>query len=456
MAEVPEAALTKPRPSPAHDGDRSPVETLDLLSGDFAAVAFEHYARLRGAGHVVRIQPIEGPEIWLITRFEDARAALTDRRLSKDLAASEEALVRAGVIRPQAVERVQRRNLLSIEPPDHTRLRRMVSRAFSPRRIAGLHSRIEEITHELLDAVAAAGRAELIADVADPLPRAVITELLGVPRADSDRLHAWVSTRSLPSTGDNVRVREEAALEQRRYLRDLVLAIRGRADPDVAEDDQPDLVSALIAAADEHDRLSEDEVIDMLNLLLNAGQETVTNLIGNAVLALLRHPTERDRLTGHPEALVAAVEEFLRYDGADEQATGRVALEEIEVGGVTIPRHALVHIGLASANHDPARFEDPERFDIGRPRTQHLAFGHGHHVCLGAPLARMEVRIAIGAILDRFPDLALDGPESEIRWRPRSLAGVARGLVALPLRFTPAPALLRSTAGAKPVRSSDV
>jgi cytochrome P450 len=388
---------------------------------------------------VVRIRPVDGPEIWLITRFEEARAALTDRRLSKDLTASEVALVRVGVIRPQAVERVRRRNLLSIEAPDHTRLRRIVSRAFSPRRIAGLQPRIEEITHELLDAVAAVGRAELIADVADPLPRAVITELLGVPRADSDRLHAWVSTRSLPPTVDNVRIREDAALEQRTYLQDLVLAIRERLDPDVAEDDQPDLVSALIVAADEHDRLSEDEVVDMLNLLLNAGQETVTNLIGNAVLALLRHPRERERLTGHPEAVAGAVEEILRYDGADEQATGRVALEDVEVGGVTIPRHALVHIGLASANHDPDRFEDPERFDVGRPRTQHLAFGHGHHVCLGAPLARMEVRIAIGAILDRFPDLALEGPGGEVRWRSRSLAGVARGLEALPVRFSPAP-----------------
>jgi cytochrome P450 len=421
----------------AMEGPRPAIETLDLLSGDFAAIAFEQYARLRGEGPVARIRQVDGPEIWLITGFDDARAALTDRRLSKDLAAAEVALVRAGVISPHAVARVRRRNLLSTEPPDHTRLRRIVSRAFSPRRIAGLQHRVRAITDELLDAVTPAGKAELIADVADPLPRAVITELLGVPRSDSDLLHRWVATRSLPPSGDNMAVRERAALEQREYLRNLVEATRGRVDGRVAEDDQPDLVSALIVAADEHDRLSEDEVVDMLNLLLNAGQETVTNLIGNAVFAVLRHPTQMERLVGNPEALPAAVEEFLRYDGADEQATGRVALEDVAVNGVTIPKDALVHIGLASANHDPTRFEEPERFDVTRPRTQHLAFGHGHHVCLGAPLARMEIETAVGALLERLPDIALDGVEGDVRWRSRSLAGVARGLEALPVRFTP-------------------
>ncbi|MEU7607649.1 cytochrome P450, partial [Streptomyces sp. NPDC041003] len=312
--------------------------------------------------------------------------------------------------------------------PHHTRLRALVAREFTARRIGSLRPRVQQITDELLDAMAARPdrRADLIGSFAVPLPMTVICELLGVPGLDRARFRFWSNEIVAPLDGVGADGRVMA--EMTAYLLELVGA--------KAEDPGDDLLSDLIRTRDEDgDRLSPDELIGMAFLLLVAGHETTVNLIGNGVRALLAHPDQLAALRADPEGLIdGAVEEMLRYDGPVQHATYRFARTGLELGGTLIPAGSSVLVALAAADRDPARFArpGPDVFDIRRPGPGHLAFGHGIHFCLGAPLARMEGRIAVRALLERFPDLAEDPDAGPRDWLP---GGLMRGVTRLPLRW---------------------
>ncbi|WP_030747740.1 cytochrome P450 [Streptomyces sp. NRRL S-31] len=391
----------------------------------FLADPFPLYRRLREDGPVRRAVLAGGLDAWLITRHEDGLAALSDPRLGSDVRDASDPRLIAQL---PAFERASMTStMLRCDPPDHTRLRRLVSKAFTARRVAALGPRVQDIADRLLDAVVPAGRAELVADFALPLPVTVIGELLGVPADDRNDFQRWTDAMLVRGeTMPDPAVVDEAWRRMHGYVTEHLEAKRARPGDD--------LLSALISAHDEEQRLTGDELIAMTFLLLVAGYITTVNLIGSGIAALLTHPDQLALLRDHPEALPDAVEEFLRYDGPVSPGIARFAREDIEIAGVTIPRGATVVVASAIAGRDPARFTDPDRLDITRRDNGHLAFGHGIHYCLGAPLARLEGRIAIGTVLRRLPDLALAVPPGELRWRPGGLRGPLR----LPVTFGPA------------------
>jgi cytochrome P450 len=365
-----------------------------------------------------------GVPAWVVTRYADVLAALSDARLSNDPqhAADLDARLRDDFLS---------RCMIGTDPPGHTRLRRLVSKAFTARRVEGLRPRVQEITDTLLDRITPRGRAELVGEFALPLPITVIGELLGVPAADRDRFRTWTDDmldRPFDARTDLAGV--VAAREQMHgYLRELVAAKRRHPSDDLLTD--------LIAATDEGEHLDEQELLAMTFLLLIAGYVTTVSLIGNGTLALLRAPDQLDRLRTDPSLVPQAVEELLRFDGPVNPGLSRFALEDLEIGGVRIRRGDVVLLATAAADRDPDRFPDPDRLDVGSADPGHLAFGHGIHYCLGAPLARLEGQVAFAALLERLPDLALATAEDELRWTG---GGVLRGLRELPVTFTPTPA----------------
>ncbi|MFF4548342.1 cytochrome P450 [Streptomyces sp. NPDC001435] len=390
----------------------------------FVADPFPFYRQLREAGSVRCAILAGGLEAWLVTRYEDGLAALSDPRLSSDVRdASDPRLVQQ---LPTAERESFLRNMLRADPPDHTRLRRLVSKAFTARRVAELRPRVQAIADGLLDTVVPAGHADLVEDFALPLPVTVISELLGVPVADRHDFQRWTDdmTRRAVEPPDPAVV-DGAWRHMRSYLTKLLEAKRARPGDD--------LLSALIVARDEEQRLDEEELIAMAFLLLVAGYITTVNLIGGGIAALLAHPDQLRMLRDDPALVPDAIEEFLRYDGPVNPGIARFAREDIEIAGVTIPRGATVLIASAIADRDPERFPDPDRLDIGRRDNAHLAFGHGIHYCLGAPLARLEGQVAIATVLRRIPHLELAVPPGELRWRPGGL----RGPEHLPVTFTP-------------------
>ncbi|MFD3478231.1 cytochrome P450 [Streptomyces sp. NPDC058695] len=389
----------------------------------FTADPFPFYRQLREDGPVRRAVLAGGLEAWLVTRYEDGLAALSDSRLSSDVRdASDPRLLE----RLPATERESMlRTMLRSDPPDHTRLRRLVSKAFTARRVAELRPRVQEITDGLLDAIVPAGKAELVEDFALPLPVTVISELLGVPVADRNDFHRWTDDMILQGAEPPDPARMDRAWRQMRsYLTGLLRDKRARPGDD--------LISALIATRDEGHQLDEDELIAMAFLLLVAGYITTVNLIGSGIAALLAHPDQLQMLRDDPELLPGAVEEFLRYDGPVNPGIARFAREDVAIAGVAIPRGATVLVASAIADRDPARFPDPDRLDITRQDNAHLAFGHGIHYCLGAPLARLEGQIAMGTALRRLPHLSLAVPPRELRWRSGGLRGPER----LPVTFS--------------------
>ncbi|TVL89364.1 cytochrome P450 [Streptomyces sp. SAJ15] len=390
----------------------------------FVADPFPFYRQLREEGPVRRAVIAGGLDAWLVTRYADGIAALSDPRLSSDVRDAAD---------PRLMERLPTTelpslmsNMLRSDPPDHTRLRRLVSKAFTVRRIADLRPRVQEIADRLLDAVVPAGRADLVADFALPLPVTVISGLLGVPVEDRHDFQRWTDDMLLrgPEVPDPATV-DAAWRQMRGYLTGLLAAKRARP--------RDDLLSALIAARDEEQRLTEDELIATALLLLVAGYVTTVGLIGGGIAALLADPRQLALLRDDPELLPGAVEELLRYDGPISPGIARFAREDVEIAGVTIPRGATVLVASAIADRDPDRFSDPEHLDVTRQDYGHLAFGHGVHYCLGAPLARLEGQIAIGTALRRLPGLALAVPPSELRWR----AGGLRNPLRLPVTFVP-------------------
>jgi cytochrome P450 len=407
-----------------------------LMSPDVRENPYPLYARLREEGTVRPVQHPMGTTFWLVTGYEESRAVLNDTRFSKhprhapqwmrDLGLSSETEGPTGV------------NMLNSDPPDHTRLRRLVSRGFTPRRVEALRPRVQEIADALIDRVAPLGRADLIDAFAYPLPITVISELIGVPEEDRADFRSWTTAMLLSPFDEDQRERRNAGIEAiNGYLADLVSRKRHELDHRMTDEEQPDLLSALVSTADTEDgSLSERELVGMLNLLLVAGHETTVNLIGNGTVALMRHPDQLRLLRDDPGLLPSAIEEMLRYDGPVEQGTLRVAVEDVQVGGVTIPAGSQVTVALAAADRDPGRFPDPDRFDIRRQDNAHVAFGHGLHFCLGAPLARMEAEIAFRALLERLPGLALACPPDRLRQRPGTGA-LFRGYAEVPVTFVP-------------------
>ena len=392
----------------------------DLTSKEFRHAPYPTYSRLRNTAPVCRVRIGRGKFAWLVTRYDDVLAALKDTRFTKDrqsLPAAKQPWVPA-VFRPLA------KNMLDSDPPDHTRLRALVQKAFTPPMIEALRKRIEELTEQLIDRALRKKEFDLISEYALPLPTTVIAELVGVPAEDRHRFHRWsAKVVSLsPTAGPEMLFAIPAALAFLKYIQKQIRIRRtapGR-----------DLLSALIAAEETGDKLSEDELVAMIFLLLIAGHETTVNLIGNGTLALLENPQQFSKLVSNPDLLKPAIEEMLRYYSPVELATERWAREDVLAAGTLIPKGELVFPGLGSANRDPSQFNEPHVFNIDRSPNRHLAFGHGAHYCLGAPLARLEAQIAFTTLLRRLPRPVMAIPRDSLKWRKGFLL---RGLTCLPL-----------------------
>ncbi|MEU8995552.1 cytochrome P450 [Streptomyces caniferus] len=397
-----------------------PVGILDLAAWgeDFVRHPHEMYARLRERGPVHRVRLPEGTVVWLVVGYEEVRATLGDPRLSKEWRHASP----AQTLQPVSIGV----SMLRSNAPQHTRIRGLVARAFTARRVASLAPRIQEMTDELLAAMLAApeGRGDLVEGLSFPLPVTVICELLGVPFLERETFRTWTDILMVgaptPETG-------EALTAMAGYLDALVKTKRTRPGDDLLTD--------LIAVSDEDgDRLSQEELLGMAQLLLIAGYETTANLISNGVLALLTHPDQLAALCADPSLIDGAVEEMLRYDGPLETSTFRFTVEPTEIAGTVIPGGGEVVLPvIADSGRDPLRFDDPGRFDITRDARGHVAFGHGIHFCFGAPLARLETRIAVRTLLERCPKLELDAHPADLSWR---LGALLRGPRSLPVRWS--------------------
>ena len=384
----------------------------ELYSEEFRADPHATFALMREHDPLLCQPGIDNETmIWFVTRHEDVAAVLLDdERFVRDqrLALTEEELAANPL--PPALELIDN-HMLNPDGADHRRLRRLVTKAFTPKMVDQLRPRIQEIADELIDAVEGRGSMDLSADYAFPLPITVIADLLGVPHADQDRFREWSDAIITPAIGPEALERFFGQMgELVEYLTDLFAA--RRAEP------RDDLVSALLAARDADDALSEEEVFGTVVLLIVAGHETTVGLIGNAVTSLLERPDQLTLLREDPSLIPAAVEELLRYEGPVERALNRWAATDVELGGHTIRRGELVIAILNSADRDPARFEEPDRLDVARKDTRHLAFGRGSHYCLGAPLARLEAEIALETLFRRLPGLRLATTADELEWRP--------------------------------------
>lgn len=418
----------------AHSRDRSSPPPSPDASADF-----DLFLPLRSAGSLENPYPIysvirtvrpvlevpvpnyAGPGAWMLTRYRDVHSVLRDPRFSVERLRAP--LMRDNLDRmPEFLRQsaTGMRSMLVMDPPDHTRVRKLVNKAFTPKRVAALRGHVEAIVGELADEAQAKGTFDLIHDVAEPLPAIVIAELLGVPAEDHRQFRQWSSAMINGFGSPNAEARAtsaEAARQVFDYLADVIAARRRTP--------REDLISAMIAAQEERDALTDAELLATGNLLLLAGHETTTNLIGNGTLALLREPDQWNRLCEEPALLPTAIEELLRYDGP-VQATVRVALEDVAIDDQVIPEGSLVLVNIGSANHDPETFEDPDQLDLARAPNPHLAFGFGTHFCLGAPLARLEARLAFDALTKRFPRLSLVDDRPVYRTNP-----VLRGLTSL-------------------------
>ena len=396
----------------------NPVKASVLARPDFKANPYPFYARMRAEAPVFPITGPFGIRAWLVTRYDDVVGVIKDdERFAKDISS------KMTWLPPFA--RALNHHMLNRDPPDHTRLRALVSQAFTARRIEQLRGRIETVCGDLLAAVPEGGSFDLVRAYALPVPLAVISDLLGIPQPDRDRFH--VLTRGSLPIGAPTRIRDvPLALPYvwmlMRYFRRLFAERRLRP--------RDDLISAMVQAEEGGDRLSEDELLGMAVLLLFAGYETTVNLIASGVLALLQNPEERRRFVEDPGLAEPAIEELLRYTSPVEVTPPRVTRQEVTLGSVTIPPGEFVALVLGSANHDEARFPRPETLDLGRDPNRHVAFGQGLHFCLGANLARMEGQIALRTLLRQRPHLRLSQPAESLRWRPTL---PLRGLEALPV-----------------------
>jgi cytochrome P450 len=394
----------------------------DLYSPEFRAETYETFERMRRDDPVFAQPGLDGETmIWFVTSHDEAVAVLLDdKRFVRDpaLALSPEELAALQAGAPESLAFIDN-HMLNKDGDEHRRLRKLVTKAFTPRMVEQLRPRIQEIADELVDAVEARGEMELIDDFAFPLPITVIAELLGIPVADRESFRRWSNVLVTPAlTPEDVETFTTLSGEFVAYLRELFE--RRRAEPG------DDLVSALLNVDEGGDTLSEQELSSMVALLIIAGHETTVGLIGNAVLALLQHPEQREQVAADPASITRAVEELLRYDSPVERTLNRWATTDVELAGQTIHKGDGVIVIVGSANRDSARFPDPDKLDLERGDVKHLAFGRGSHYCLGAPLARVEAEVALTTLLRRLPALRLAMDPEELYWRPvplfRSLA----------------------------------
>ncbi len=358
---------------------------------------------------------------WVVSRYADVVALLRDPRLSAARTAPRDADDMMA-----AAARALSRQMLFLDPPDHTRLRGLINKAFTPRRVEVLRPLIQELVDDLLDRVAAAGGMDVAADFAFPLPAIVIAGMLGVPPEDRDQLKGWSYDFGALISGTSLS--EEQATQAQRGVMSMVgyfaeIADQRRADP------RDDLLSALLAAEEQGDRLSTEELLVNCLLLFAAGHGTTTHLIVNSVLALLAHPDQLARLRADPALIVGGIDELLRFDGP-VQVTGRGVTEDLEIAGTRVAAGQHVTMVLGAANRDPLQFSEPDQLDLSRRDIRHVAFGHGIHFCLGAALARLEGQIALGTLVGRFPTLRLDTTPEAL---PRMKGIVFRGVEALPV-----------------------
>ena len=401
------------------------MPAFDPLSPDFIANPYPVYERLRAESPVFWHEP---GRMWFFTTYADVFSLLRDRRFGRSImhVMSREELGLPPVrddLKP--FRKLGDNSMFDKEPPEHTRLKSLVHKVFTPRRVEQLRGRLQLLTDDLLDKVEARGRMDLLEDFATPLPVTVIAELLGVPEADRHKLRPWsqniVAMYELDHTPEQERAAVQAAVEFSDYLR--YLARKRRENP------TGDLITALALVEEEGDRLTEDELISTCVLLLNAGHEATVNVIGNGMLALLHHPAQWQMLRDNPALVPQAVEEMMRYD-TPLQLFRRWVLEDLTYQGIELKQGTEVALMFGSANRDPAVFANPATFDITRQENPHISFGGGVHYCLGAPLARLELQIAIHTLITRFPRLCIDGPDPE--YRP---AYVIRGLKSFPVTF---------------------
>ncbi|MFG2818519.1 cytochrome P450 [Kitasatospora sp. NPDC048365] len=385
-----------------------------LQDPEFLRNPYPTFAALRSASPVQQVPGGGGRSSYLVTGHAEAREAFADPRLSKDTAR-----FFAGRDTGRNLHPAVSRSMLATDPPQHTRLRGLVAKSFTSGAVARLQPYIESVTDELLDAWVPGDRTDAVASLAAPLPVTVICQLLGVPEADRTAVRSWSNDLFAAGRPDRIDAASHAVAD---YLAGLVAAKRRSPDDS--------LLTELIRVRDGGDRLGEDELVSLAALLLVAGHETTTNLIGNGLLALLRTPEALRRLHRNPDLVGTAVDELLRLDSPVSTATFRFATEDITLGGTEIPAGSPVLIAPGAANRDPARFPEPDRLDLDRDTTGHLAFGHGIHRCLGAPLARAEATVALRALLARFPAIRLAVPAEDLEWRHTRLM---RGLVSLPV-----------------------
>jgi len=397
---------------------------IEQLPTNFLHDPYALYARLREEGPAREVIMPTGVKVWLVTRYDDVRAILADPRISKDGRRINQLFARHSGAdeEPSAFDDELSAHMLNSDPPRHERLRRLVGRAFTARRVEQLRPRIEEIVQSLLDAMSGREQADLIGEFALPLPITVITELLGVPPADRETFRGWATT--LVGSHHDPEEVARASANVVEYAGTLIDAKR--------REPGDDMVSALVQVGDETDQLSRGELVAMVFLLVAAGHETTMSTFGNALHSLLRHPDQLDLLRDDPALLPAALDELFRYDGGVSLGTFRFTAADLPVGGVTIPAGEIVVVSMGSAGRDSGRFPDADRLDVTRHVSGSLAFGHGIHYCIGAQLGRLEVELGIRGLLRHYPKVRLAVEADELTWKTSTLM---HGLTALPARL---------------------
>jgi cytochrome P450 len=420
--------------------DTSPV--LERVPDDFLHHPFELYARMRAEGPVHPVVMPHGSKVWMVTRYDDVRALLMDPRISKDGRRMNEMFARHAVTRDGADAQADgdaatadgdahdsgfdddlSAHMANSDPPRHTRLRTLVSKAFTTPRMENMRPRIVQVVDDLLDKMAERSEVDLIADYTMQLPVTIVFDLLGIPQEDRDKFRRW-ATRLIGTGHDPAEV-AEASRQVVEYANALIDA--KRANPDEF------LVSALVRVTDGGDRLTQTELVAMIFILVIAGSETPMNQLGMSVYHLLTHPDQLAKLRSDPSKLPAAIEELMRYDGGVSTASFRFANADITVGNVVIPEGDMVLLVLGSANRDEAHFADPDVLDIDRHPVGSLAFGHGIHYCIGAPVARITMEVGLWRLIQRFPDLRLAVDADAVEWKTGNLM---RGLARLPVTTT--------------------
>lgn len=397
---------------------------INLASAQFKEDAYEIYKESRKKQPILFVNQVEIGKEWLITRYEDALPLLKDNRLKKDWTNVFSQDIKNMYLSVDNSDHLTT-HMLNSDPPNHSRLRSLVQKAFTPKMIAQLDGRIQRIADDLISDIERKGTLNLVDDYSFQLPIIVISEMLGIPKEDQAKFRIWShAVIASPETPEEIKETEKQLSEFITYLQYLVDIKR--------KEPKEDLVSALILAESEGHKLSARELYSMIMLLIVAGHETTVNLITNTVLALLENPNQLQLLKDNPKLIDSAIEEGLRYYSPVEVTTARWAAEPFQIHDRTIEKGDMFVIALASANRDETVFENPEVFDITRENNRHIAFGHGSHFCLGAPLARLEAKIAITTLFNRMPELQIKGNREEIKWQGNYLM---RSLEELPLTF---------------------